>query len=121
MLRHLALIEQVGLADFAGGSPLGKTARPYDDKMTTLSDAAVLADKINSQARQHPRISMLRVPQAEVRGDDIVIALYWLDREQAEARDSVIRFADNAHLPAEQAATQILDDLVTDSRTPPAR
>jgi hypothetical protein len=57
--------------------------------MATLSDAEVLADEINSQARQHPRVSMLLVPQAEIRDDDIVIAVYWqIARSQKRATPS---------------------------------
>jgi hypothetical protein len=79
--------------------------------MATLADAEALAHELNAQAKQHPRVSMLLVPEAKLEQDELVIAFYWLDREKSDAADTVIRFADYASQPAEQAAKQILDQL----------
>ena len=87
--------------------------------MATLSDATALAEEINSQARHHPRVSMLLIPQATVENDELVISLYWLDRYKSEARDTVLRFTEYASEPIERAAKRILDKLIEPVGTAP--
>src|SRR5579884_313513 len=46
---------------------------------TSAADA--LARELNTQAKQHPRVSMLLVPNVKEQDGQLVIDLYWMDRE----------------------------------------
>jgi hypothetical protein len=74
-------------------------------------EAEALSQELLRQLKQHPRVSVLLVPNSKAIDGEEHIAFYWLDREEDGAFDTEIAVKDFAGQPPETAAANIIASL----------
>jgi hypothetical protein len=75
--------------------------------------AEALTHELTRQLKQHPRVSLLLLPKLEVIDGDDWISLYWLDRVEDAARDTVVRVRDYEGQHPDAAAERIISTLIS--------
>lgn len=79
--------------------------------MAQSDTAQALALELARQLEHHPRISLLLVPETSVVDGEDHISLYWLDRDEDGAADTLVRVKDYDGQRPEDAAKEIIGSL----------